>query len=89
MKRSCYVSEVVDKMLIKITKLNEDLYIAKDFNEWVCQLETVLTCDEFIQRLVSLTRKSRYFTLILKNSHFFRLTYSSVHCKYSITNFRY
>ena len=31
MKRLYYVNEIVDKLLIKIVKLNEDLNIMKDF----------------------------------------------------------
>ena len=33
MKKSCYVSKVEDKLLIKIAKLNKDLNVMKNFKE--------------------------------------------------------
>ena len=73
MKRSCYVSKVEDKILVKVTKLNKNLNIIIDSREMKALIRNYLDTREVHVQIIFINEKVKIFNFSLKEFIFFEI----------------
>ena len=73
MKKSSYVSEVKDKILIKVTKLNKNLNIMIDSKKMRVLIRNHLNMREIHVQIILIDEKVKIFDFSLKEFVFFEV----------------
>ena len=74
MKKSCYVSKVEDKSLIKVTKFNEDLNIIKDLRQMRVSIRDHFNTEEIHTQIIFIDKKVKIFYFCLKEFALFEIS---------------
>ena len=74
MKKSCYVSKVEDKSLIKIAKLNKDLNIIKDLRQVRALIRDCFNIREIHVQIILVDKKVKIFYFCLKEFILFEVS---------------
>ncbi len=74
MKKSHYVSEVEDKSLIKVAKLNKDLNIMKDLRQMRALIRNYFDIRKIHIQTVFINKKVKIFDFFLKEFTLFEVS---------------
>ena len=73
MKRSCYVSKVKDKSLVKVIKFNEDLNVTKDLREMKASIRDYFDTRKIHVQTVLVNNKVKIFNFSFEEIVFFEI----------------